>query len=211
MLLNKKNLVIGKNSKIDSTARIGIVSPRVANNKDTKLKIGDNAIIRSNTVVYCGSIIGDNLETGHNVVIREENIIGDNFKVWNNTVVDYGCKIGNNVKIHSNCYIAQYTTIEDEVFIAPGVIISNDPHPGCKFYKDCMRGPTIKKGAKIGCNVTLLPFIIIGENSLIGAGSVVTRDIPANSVAYGNPAKVYKKIWDIKCITGVTDFPYGEK
>jgi acetyltransferase-like isoleucine patch superfamily enzyme len=205
-LKNSKNIKIGKNSCIDKTSIIGYISPRIK--KNAKLFIGDNATIRSNCVIYLGSKIGNNFETGHNVVIREENVIGDNVKIWNNTVVDYGCRIGNNVKIHSNCYIAQYTTIEDDVFIAPGTIIANDPHPGCKFYKECMRGPTIKKGVKIGCNVTLLPFITIGENSLIGAGSVVTKDIPPNSVAYGNPAKVYKKIWELKCTTGITKKPY---
>jgi len=71
-----------------------------------------------------------------------------------------------------------------------------------------MRGPTIKKGAKIGCNVTVLPFVTIGKNSLIGAGSVVTKDIPPNSVAYGNPAKVRRKIFDIKCDKGFIDKPY---
>lgn len=71
-----------------------------------------------------------------------------------------------------------------------------------------MKGPTIKKGAQIGCNVTILPFVTIGENSLIGAGSVVTTDIPANSVAYGNPAKVRKKISQLRCPLGITDRPY---
>lgn len=169
--------------------------------------IGDFAIIRSNTVIYCNVMIGNNFETGHNVVIREENIIGNNCNIWNNSTVDYGCEIGDNVRIHNNVYIAQYTTIEDDVFLAPGVKIANDPHPICT---KCMKGPTIKKGARIGVNATLLSHIIIGEYSLIGAGSVVTEDIPSGVVAYGNPARVIKPIDSLRCPFGIVERPYIE-
>ncbi|MCX7957315.1 MAG: N-acetyltransferase [Endomicrobia bacterium] len=203
----KRNIVIGKNCKIDKTAKLGVKPLREIKGEKI-LYIGDNAIIRSNTVIYLGTKIGKNFQTGHNVIIREENIIGENFQIWSNSVIDYGCKIGNNVKIHSNCYISQYTIIEDDVFIAPGVIFANDLHPGCEYSKKCMHGPVIKKGTKIGCNVTVLPFITIGEYSLVGAGAVVCEDVPAYSVVYGNPAVVRKKIWQLKCKTGLTDKPY---
>lgn len=169
--------------------------------------IGDFAIIRSNTVIYCNVTIGDNLETGHNVVIREENIIGNNFGIWSNSTVDYGCEIGDNVRIHNNVYVAQYATIEDDVFLAPGVMIANDPHPICT---KCMRGPTIRRGARIGVNATLLPHIVIGEHSLIGAGSVVTKDIPSGVLVYGNPARVVKPIDSLRCPLGIVDRPYIE-
>jgi len=197
---------IGNGYKIDENVMIGYKSGR--NIKSLETIIGKNAIIRAGTVIYASCKIGNNLETGHNVIIREENEIGDSFNIWNNSIIDYGCKIGNNVKVHSNCYIAQFTVIEDEVFLAPGVIIANDIHPYCKFYRECMKGPTIKKGAKIGCNSTILPFLTIGEKSLIGAGSVVTKDVPPETVAYGNPAKVVKSIYDLECVTGLTDKPY---
>ena len=131
------------------------------------LQLGDHARVRSGSVIYANSVIGHHLETGHNVVIREENRIGDHFNVWNNTVIDYGCVIGNNVRIHSNCYIAQFTVIEDDVFIAPGVSVANDPHPICAL---CMRGPTLKKACRIGVNVTLLPHITVGEGRWSGPG-----------------------------------------
>ena len=190
-----------KDSRVHSAAIIGYkVNRKIV---DKRLFIGKGAKVQSGTVIYEGSRIGRNLETGHNVVIREENKIGDNFSIWSNSVIDYGCKIGNNVKIHCNCYIAQFTTIEDDVFMAPGVTIANDMHPGCEFSKKCMRGPYIENGVKIGVNVTILPFVRIGRNSLIGSGSVVTKDAPANSVVYGNPARIIKNVKDLKCVTGI--------
>jgi len=205
-ILNEK-VALGEGCEIDEGVVIGYPSDRMI--QFERLLIGKNARIRSGSVIYCGSRIGDNLQTGHNVVIREENLIGDNFRIWNNSVVDYGCVIGNNVKVHCGIYIAQCTVIEDDVFMAPGVIVANDPHPGCRYSAQCMKGPIIKKGAQVGVNVTLLPFITVGEGSLIGGGSVVTKDVPPRSVVYGNPARVIKNIDDVKCITGLTDKPYG--
>jgi len=199
------NISIGRNSNVDEGVIIGYLTGRSI--KDTSLKIGDNAKIRAGSVIYGGAVIGHNLETGHGAVIREENKIGDNFSIWNNSTIDYGCVIGNNVKIHCNVYVAQFTTIEDDVFLAPGVVISNDPHPICTV---CMEGPTIKKGARIGVNATLLPAVIIGENALVAAGAVVTKDVPPCSVVVGNPARVTNSIYELECKSGLRDKPYKE-
>jgi acetyltransferase-like isoleucine patch superfamily enzyme len=169
------------------------------------LSIGPGAHIRSGSVIYAGSRIGSGLETGHNVIIREENTIGNDLSIWNNSTIDYGCTIGDSVKIHCNVYVAQFTTLEDEVFLAPGVIVANDPHPQCGL---CMRGPTIKRGAHIGVNATLLSHITIGEGALIGAGSVVTRDIPAHCLAYGNPARPIKSVEELSCPFDLVEAPY---
>ena len=205
-ILNEK-VALGEGCEIDEGVLVGYPSDRII--QPERLIIGKNARVRSGSVIYCGSEIGDNLQTGHNVLIREQNLIGDNFRIWNNSVVDYGCVIGNNVRIHCGVYIAQYTVIEDDVFMAPGVIVANDLHPNCKYSAQCMKGPIIKKGAQIGVNVTLLPFITIGEHSLIGGGSVVTKDVPPRSVVYGNPARVVENISNLRCTMGVTDKPYG--
>ena len=207
--VDRSLIVIGDDAHIDHDALLGYCTPRKIT--DLKLLVGRGAQIRSGSVIYAGSVIGDCLTTGHNVVIREENRLGNHVSIWSNSVIDYGCEIGNNVKIHSNVYVAQFTKIEDDVFIAPGVTIANDIHPGCEYSKECMKGPTIKRGAQIGVNVTLLPFITVGEYSVIGSGSVVTKDIPPCSVAYGNPAKVVKKIDVLECTRGITDKPYSEK
>ena len=193
----KKYIKIGKKKIVEKGVFLGVKPSRKIKKLD--LSIGSHAHLRSGTILYLGSRIGNHLETGHNAIIREENLIGEQFSLWSNSIVDYGSKIGNRVKIHCNCYIAQYTTIEDDVFLAPGVIVANDIHPGTPSAVECMRGPTIKRGAQIGCNVTLLPHITIGEYALIGAGSVVTKDIPPYSVVYGNPARVVKKITGIVC------------
>lgn len=173
------------------------------------LFLGREATVRAGSTIYIGTRIGSGLETGHGVVIREQNVIGDHFNVWNNTTIDYGCTIGNNVKIHANGYVAQFTTLEDDVFMAPGVTIANDPHPGCAMSKMCMRGPTIKRGAQIGVNVTILPHVTIGEGAIVGSGSVVSKDVPANTVVYGNPAKPSPRSkYEMRCWTGDTDKPY---
>jgi acetyltransferase-like isoleucine patch superfamily enzyme len=206
--LNTKNETVrlGKGAIIDAGVLLDYAPAR---GTDETLTIGPGAHVRSGTVIYGGSRIGCNLETGHNVVIREGNTIGDNLRIWNNSVIDYGCRIGNNVKIHNKVYVAQFTLIEDDVFLAPGVTLANDIHPGCPDAHECMRGPCINKGAQIGINCTILPRVVIGEYSVIGAGSVVTRDIPAGVVAYGNPAQVICDIGNLRCTTGLRDKPYS--
>jgi acetyltransferase-like isoleucine patch superfamily enzyme len=194
-----KSLVqVGDHSFIDPSVVMGEIPDRSI--KDLSLTLGARAKIRSHSVIYAGSIIGTQFNTGHNVIIREENVIGDHVMVWSNSIVDYGCKIGSKVKIHSLVYVSQFTIIEDEVFLAPGVITGNDLHPGCPKSRECLKGPTIKKGAQIGLNVTILPYVTIGEQVLIGAGSVVTHDIPSRKVAYGIPARIIGDVSDIKCI-----------
>lgn len=159
--------------------------------------IGAGATVRSGSVIYRGSVIGDRLETGHNVVIREENVIGDGFSIWSNSVVDYGCRIGNAVKVHCNVYIAQFTVIEDGVFIGPNAVLTNDLVPGNPISAASMRGPTLRRGAQIGAGAVLLPFIEVGERALVGAGSVVTKNVPAGAVVVGNPARVIGRVEDL--------------
>lgn len=203
LLDGSEAVVLGNGCKVDPGAVLGYLTGRRI--PDATLRIGPGARIRTGTVIYAGSTIGAGLETGHNVVIREENVIHDHFSIWNNSTIDYGCDIGNGVKIHCNVYVAQFATLEDDVFLAPGVTIANDPHPVCGL---CMRGPTIKRGARIGVNVTLLSHITIGEGALIGAGSVVTQDVPAHTLAYGNPARPVKSVDDLPCPFDLVERPY---
>ncbi len=197
---------LGEGSLVDEGAILGYLSPR--RGVSDVLTIGPNARIRSGCVIYAGSALGAHLETGHNTIIREENEIGEHFSIWNSSVVDYGCRIGMRVKIHCHVYVAQFTVIEDDVFLAPGVKIANDYHPGCPDSRECMRGPTLKRGCRIGVNVTLVPYITVGEGTLVGSGSVVTKDLPPGVVAYGNPARVHGTLEEMRCKTGRREAPY---
>lgn len=183
---------LGKQVEIDEDVILGYPPGRTG--KGGEVILGDNARIRSGSVIYQSVRTGHHFETGHGVVIREENKIGDNVSIWTHTVIDYGCRIGSQVKIHSNCYIAQYTVIEDDVFIAPGTIFANDKYP----VSPHLEGPHVKRGARIGVNVTLLPGVLIGEGALVGAGSVVTKNVPAGGVVVGNPARLIKNMAEIQ-------------
>lgn len=180
-----KEVIVGKNHSIDDNVILGYLTGRKINNQ--KLTIGNNPVIRSGSVIYAGTTIGDDLQTGHNVIIREENIIGNKLWIWSNACIDYGCKIGNNVRIHVGTYICQFTQIGDNVFLAPNVSLANDKYP---ISIDNLIGPKINPNSIIGMNSTILPNIVIGENCIIGSGSVVTKDIPDGKVAFGVPAKI---------------------
>lgn len=153
------------------------------------LVLGAGARLRFGTVLYHGTTIGQRLQTGHGVVVREGCALGDDVSIWSNSVIDYGCRIGSRAKVHCNCYVAQFTELDDDVFLAPGVTIANDLYPGDQRSAEIMAGPKIGAAAQVGVNVTILPYVRIGAGALIGAGAVVTRDIPAGMVAFGNPAQ----------------------
>jgi acetyltransferase-like isoleucine patch superfamily enzyme len=165
-----------------------------------RLVVGPDARLRTGTILYAGSRIGARLQTGHHTIIREECTIEDDVAVWSNSVIDYGCTIGAGVKIHTNCYVAQFSEIGDNAFLAPGVSFANDLYPGDEDSAANMRGPVIEPGAQLGVNVTVLPYVRVGAGAIVGAGSVVTRDIPAGMVAYGNPAKPVGRVEDLSPI-----------
>ena len=176
---------------LDADVIVGYAAERVP---AAPLSMGPGARLRSGTVIYAGSRIGERLQTGHGVVIREESVIGDDVSIWSNTVVDYGCVIGDRVKIHCNCYVAQFTEIEQDSFLAPGVTIANDLYPGRPGSAVPMQGPRIRAGAQIGANATILPYVTIGEGAMIGAGAVVTNDVPDGMLAYGCPAVPVRRV-----------------
>ncbi len=174
-----------------------VVGYPVSRGSGRTLELGPGARLRSGTALYDGSVIGSGFETGHGVVVREECVIGDEVSVWSNTLIDYGCRIGSRVKIHCNCYVAQFTEIGDDAFLAPGVTTANDLYPGDERSAALLGGPKIEAGAQIGVNVTILPYVRIGAGAIIGAGSVVTRDVAPGMVAFGNPAVARRRVADL--------------
>ena len=178
------------------------VAPRGGVEGDLVTHIGSSSVIRSHTVIYAGNQIGKRFHTGHGAMIREENTIGDDVSVGTGSVIEHHVTIGDGVRIHSKAFIPEYTVLEPYCWIGPNVVITNSKYPRSPMAKDTLKGALIRRGAKIGANSTLLPGIEIGEDALVGAGSVVTRDVPAGAVVAGNPARI---------INWISDLPYSPK
>ena len=154
-------------------------------NKAHPLVIGENALIRTENVIYGGTIIGDNFQTGHKITIRENATIGNNVRVGTLSDIQNKCKIGNYVSIHSNCCIGEKSIINDYVWIFPNVVFPNDPTPP----SDKLLGVVIESFAIISTGSILLPGVHVHEDALVGAGAIVTKDVAKETVVVGNPAK----------------------
>ena len=186
-----KNVKLGNNGTIQDSVFIGLPSRDYLTKSEDEWPItiiGNNAVIRNGTKIYCAVKIGNNFRTGHNVMIREETIIGDNVLIGTNSIIDGKTKIGNNISIQSMVYIPTNTIIEDFVFIGPNAVFTNDKYPLRINTK--LLGPIIRKGASIGANATILAGIEIGEGAIVAACAVVTKNVPAWTLAIGSPAKI---------------------
>ena len=166
-----ENVELGDGAVVDETATIGL-PPLGADDGELRTVIGAGAVIRSHTVVYAGTTIGARFNTGHGALVREGNVLGDDVSVGTNAALEYGNQVGSRVRIHTGCFL-ENCVIEDDVFLGPHVVFTDDPHPACPRYRDCVGGGTVRRHASIGANATILPGVEIGEGSLIGAGSVV--------------------------------------
>ncbi len=155
-----------------------------------KAKLGHRAIVRAFTVIYADVEIGDDLKTGHHVLIREHTRIGDQVVIGTGSIVDGYTTIGSFVKIEGRVYIPTHTTIGSYVFIGPAAVLTNDKYPLRLRAEYEPRGPVVEDHVSIGANATILPGVRLGEGCMIGAGSVVTRDVPPWHMALGVPARV---------------------
>jgi acetyltransferase-like isoleucine patch superfamily enzyme len=202
------NVRLGENVEIGDFAIVGI-PPRGRTEGELPTVIGDGAVIRSHSVIYAGNVIGSGFQTGHHTMIREENEVGDDVSVGTGSVVEHHVTIASKVRIHSQAFVPEYSVLGEGAWVGPNVVLTNAPHPLCPKAKECLKGPTLKRGAKIGANSTILPFLTIGEDALVGAGSVVVSDVPDGAVVAGNPARVMKSIDQLTCPVGLIETPYG--
>jgi acetyltransferase-like isoleucine patch superfamily enzyme len=183
------------------------VPPRGADPGERPTRIGAGSVLRSGTVIYAGVTAGARLSTGHGAMIREDNLLGDDCSVGTHAVLEAGNRVGDGTRIHSLCFL-EHVTVGKRCFIAPGVVFTDDPHPVCPRYLDCVLGATLEDDVSIGGNATILPGIRIGAGVLVGAGSVVTRDVEAGVVVAGNPARVIKRVADLACFKGYFERAY---
>ena len=189
-------VILGKECVIENFVIIG--APRKGSVPgEFETVIGDNAIIRSHTVIYAGNKIGNNFQTGNKANIRELNEIGDDVSIGTLSVVEHHLKIGHGVRIHSQTFIPEYCILEEGCWIGPNVVLTNAKYPKSPNAKAELSGVHIMKRAIIGANSTILPNIKIGSWALIGAGSVVVNNVPSEAVLVGNPAKIVKSIRDL--------------
>ncbi|WP_330115226.1 acyltransferase [Pseudomonas sp. JS3066] len=154
------------------------------------------ASIHPSADIAAESTIGEGTRVWQFVVILRGARIGGNCNICAHSLIEGDVVIGNNVTIKSGVFLWDGTRIEDDVFIGPNATFTNDPMPRSKVYPDAFSGITVRRGASIGANATLLPGITIGEHAMVGAGAVVTKDVDEYSVVVGNPARVVRKLSD---------------
>jgi acetyltransferase-like isoleucine patch superfamily enzyme len=180
-------------SIIDEFVLLG-VAPREYQPGELETRIGPGAHIRSHTVIYAGNVIGAHFQTGHGVMVRELNKIGDDVSIGTHSIIEHHVQIGRQVRIHSNVFIPEFSILEEEAWVGPNAVFTNARYPLSPSAKANLKGPHLLPRAKIGANVTLLPGIVIGRGALVGAGSVVVRDVPDGKIVVGNPARIIGNI-----------------
>ncbi len=154
-------------------------------NKRHPLVIGRNSIIRSEAIIYGDTVIGDHFQCGHRVTIREKTRIGHHTRIGTLSDIQGNCEIGNYVSIHSDVFVAPETVLRDYCWLFPHVVLTNDPTPPSETVK----GVVVDEYAIVATGAIIMPGKHIGRDSLVGAGAVVTKDVPEQKVFVGNPAK----------------------
>ena len=193
---------IGEGVQILDYAVVGkqpALSPRstAAREELPPLELGPGTIVSTGAVVFAGTRLGARVIVGDQACVRERCEIGDDAVIGRGAFVENDTTVGALTKIQAHAYITAYSTLEEEVFIAPCVITTNDNFMGRTEKRHALRrGPTIRRGARVGGGAVLLPGIEIGEEAFVGAGAVVLADVPAKAVVVGNPARQIRDVPD---------------
>ena len=159
------------------------------------LTLGKAVTVGAGCILYVGAEIGDMVFFGDLATVREDVKIGEYTIIGRGATVENKVTIGRKCKIETEAYITAFSTIGDYCFVAPCVALTNDNFLGrTEERKKHFGGPTLKRGARIGANATILPNLVIGEDALVAAGSVVTKDVPPRMIVLGSPAKVLRPV-----------------
>lgn len=185
-------VTLGDNCRVEDYCIIGVPSTGASTSDETH--IGESGVLRSFTIIYAGNRIGQRFQTGNKANIREANVIGDDVSIGTLSVIEHHVEIGSRVRIHSQAFVPEYTVIEDDVWIGPNVVLTNARYPRSPDVKRNLQGPHLCRGCMIGANATVLPGVEIGDGSLVGAGSIVTKDVPAGVIVAGTPARILREI-----------------
>ena len=183
-----ENAVVGKQPALGpkSTAKREPLPPA---------EIGDRTVVSTGAIVFAGAKVGAACILGDQSCVRERVTIADAVVVGRGSLVENDTTIGSGTRIQAEAYVTAYSTLEEEVFIAPCVVTTNDNFMGrTERRKELMRGPTIRRGARVGGGAILCPGIEVGEEAFVGAGAVVTKDVPPRMLVVGNPARVLRAV-----------------
>jgi acetyltransferase-like isoleucine patch superfamily enzyme len=158
-------------------------------------EIGAGTVVSTGAVVFAGSTVGERCIVGDQSCIRERVQLGENCVLGRGSLIENDTTVGAGTRIQAGAYITAYSTLEEDVFIAPCVVTTNDNYMGrTERRRDEMRGPTIRRSARIGGGAILCPGVEIGVEAFVGAGAVVTKDVPPRSLVVGNPARVLREV-----------------
>jgi acetyltransferase-like isoleucine patch superfamily enzyme len=185
-----ENAVVGKQPALGpkSTAKRDPLPPA---------EIGDGTVVSTGAIVFAGATVGAGCILGDQSCVRERVTIADDVVVGRGALVENDTTIGSGTRIQAEAYVTAYSTLEEDVFIAPCVVTTNDNLMGrTERRKELMKGPTIRRGARVGGGAILCPGIEVGEEAFVGAGAVVTKDVPPRMVVVGNPARVIRAVAD---------------
>jgi acetyltransferase-like isoleucine patch superfamily enzyme len=159
------------------------------------LELGSGTVVSTGAVVFAGTRIGTRVIVGDQACVRERGEIGDDVVIGRGSLIENDTTVGARTTIQAMAYVTAYATLEDDVFIAPCVQTSNDNFMGRTEKRHALRkGPTIRRGARVGVGAVLCPAVEVGEEAFVGAGAVVVKDVPPRVVVVGNPASVLRDV-----------------
>jgi UDP-2-acetamido-3-amino-2,3-dideoxy-glucuronate N-acetyltransferase len=156
--------------------------------------LGDGVTVGAGAVVLAGARIGERCVVADQAHVRERVEIGPDSVVGRAASIENDVRMGARVRLQTASYITAWSLVEDDVFVAPGVMLTNDPTAGRRSAGQELRGAVLRRACRLGGGAVLLPDVEIGEEAFVGAGAVVTKDVPARAVVMGVPARVVREL-----------------